>query len=184
MLLFNKNLVTIVLEYSVFFKRHCKCLSNWCLCLSKWCLFYWLCLVSKFIGCVYHISSANLIVNSFQKWYWKQLKNIMYKEKKFIMEIIDNNNQHPHLKHVNSSPGLIMDHAGMKKPQPSVCSGEAVFTDTWYSTPKVVLALWRMAKVQHKFSKAKSTSVRKIYVHSNYGIAHNVQYMTCRANPT
>lgn len=95
-----------------------------------------------------------------QKWYWKQLKNIMYKEKKFIMEIIDNN-PHSQLKHTTSSPGIITDQIGSKKPQ-SAGGSEAIITYTWYSTPKVVLALWRMAKVQHKFSKGKSTSVRTI----------------------
>ena len=73
------------------------------------------------------------------------------------MEIIDNN-PHSQLKHTISSPGLPIDH---RKPQPPP-GGEAVITYTWYSTPKVVLSLWRMAKVQHKFSKGKSTSVRKI----------------------
>lgn len=91
-----------------------------------------------------------------QRWSWKQLKNIMYKEKKFIMEIIDNNS-HSQLKHTISSPGVPIDH---RKPQPPP-GGEAIITHTWYSTPKVVLSLWRMAKVQHKFSKGKSTSVRK-----------------------
>ena len=73
------------------------------------------------------------------------------------MEIIDNN-PHSQLKHTISSPGLPIDH---RKPQPAP-GGEAIITHTWYSTPKVVLSLWRMAKVQHKFSKGKSTSVRKI----------------------
>lgn len=96
----------------------------------------------------------------FQRWSWKQLKNIMYKEKKFIMEIIDNNH-HFQLKHTISNPGLLLDHTAQKKLQSSV-AGEAITTHTWYSNPKVVLALWRMAKVQHKFSKGKSTSVRKL----------------------
>ena len=45
--------------------------------------------------------------------------------------------------------------------------GEAIVIYTWYSTPKVVLALWRMAKVQHKFSKGKSCNsiVRKNNFH-------------------
>lgn len=78
------------------------------------------------------------------------------------MEIIDSN-PHSQLKHTTSSPGVSMDYTGQKKSQ-STAVGEAITTHTWYSTPKVVLALWRMAKVQHKFSKGKSTSVRKIYV--------------------
>ena len=82
----------------------------------------------------------------------------MYKEKKFIMEIIDSN-PHSQIKHTISSPGSIMDHVGSKKPQ-TPAGSETVNTHTWYSTPKVVLALWRMAKVQHKFSKGRSTSVR------------------------
>ena len=112
------------------------------------------------VGGVYYSNSAYWVICELQKWSWKQLKNIMYKEKKFIMEIIDNN-PHSQLKHTISSPGLTVDHTGLKRPQPAT-GGEVVMTHTWYSTPKVVLALWRMAKVQHKFSKGKSTSVRKL----------------------
>lgn len=81
------------------------------------------------------------------------------------MEIIDNS--HSQLKQTISSPGITIDHSGLKKPQPPA-GGEAIITHTWYSTPKVVLALWRMAKVQHKFSKGKSTSVRSCHHHHHH----------------
>ena len=109
------------------------------------------------LGCLLFKVVLIYVILELQKWYWKQLKNIMYKEKKFIMEIIDNTS-HSQLKHTTSS-GLIMEQIGSKK-LPSTSGSESVITFTWYSTPKVVLALWRMAKVQHKFSKGKSTSVR------------------------
>ena len=91
------------------------------------------------------------------------------------MEIIDNN-QHPQIKHVSSSPGLIMDHAGLRKQQSAAGGGDIVSTHTWYSTPKVVLALWRMAKVQHKFSKGRSTSV-SIFCTTLYHIIYHITFL-------
>ena len=129
-------------------------------------MFLWLLIVAF----VCYSSNAYYVIYELQKWYWKQLKNIMYKEKKFIMEIIDNN-PHSQLKHTISSPGLITDQIGSKKPQSSGGS-EAIVTFTWYSTPKVILALWRMAKVQHKFSKGKSTSVRTITYYLFYACVY------------
>ena len=129
-------------------------------------LLEFICMVTR-IGCVCHSDSAYYIIFCIiilQRWSWKQLKNIMYKEK-FIMEIIDNS--HSQLKQTISSPGITIDHSGLKKPQ-LPAGGEAIITHTWYSTPKVVLALWRMAKVQHKFSKGKSTSVRSCHHHHHH----------------
>jgi len=99
----------------------------------------------------------------------------MYKEKKFIMEVMDN---HPQLKHTISSPGMMefstssSSSAAPKKPSQQGNPADSIITHTWYANPKLILSLWRMAKVQHKFSKGKSISVSIDKSYKHYGIMH------------